>query len=214
MKERTITLPLRKTCKGCEFVKVHPDKPHSEEMTCAGLPSNIVVGMFRMKPPPEKSYIDWCARHEKCPLEKMGTPAKASDVKLDHVYVSVENLGRAVEFYETLLGTKVSYRSKSGRWADFCAGSECYFALTAPDVVGDKRVLGNNSIPVFISKSIDDTIEKIKEFKIEVIEEPHDLESARIAGYYYRSAYIKDTEGNIIELAQYDRNRNDIKGNL
>jgi catechol 2,3-dioxygenase-like lactoylglutathione lyase family enzyme len=43
-------------------------------------------------------------------------------VKLDHIYLSVKNMDRAVLFWEDLLETKVKHR-ENNTWADFDNGS-------------------------------------------------------------------------------------------
>jgi catechol 2,3-dioxygenase-like lactoylglutathione lyase family enzyme len=43
-------------------------------------------------------------------------------LKLDHIYLSVKDMDRAVSFWENLLETKVKHREEN-TWADFDIGS-------------------------------------------------------------------------------------------
>jgi len=124
-----------------------------------------------------------------------------SKVFFDHVYVSVQNMDRAVSFYETLLDKKVSHREEN-TWADFDIGRGCYFGLINPDLIDNHRRIGNNSVPVFATDNIDDVYEKIKSSGTKII---HDIETLNYTDYFYRVFLCKDTEGNLIEIAQYER---------
>jgi catechol 2,3-dioxygenase-like lactoylglutathione lyase family enzyme len=44
-------------------------------------------------------------------------------MKLDHIYVSVTDMDRAIAFYEDLLEMKVVHREEN-QWADFDLGNE------------------------------------------------------------------------------------------
>ena len=122
-------------------------------------------------------------------------------VKLDHFYLSVEVMDRAVNFYEDLLGTKITHREKD-TWADFDLGNGFYFGLINPKVVGDKRSIGNNAIPVFWADDVDAVFEKIKKYDVDIVSPPENL---AFTDYPYRCFQCKDTEGNLIEVAKYER---------
>ncbi len=121
--------------------------------------------------------------------------------KLDHVYMSVKNMDRAIKFYEDLLGTKVKHR-EGKTWADFDVGSGFYFGLINPKIISEKRIVGNNAIPVFFADNIDVVFRKIKKHKVKIIFPPEDLE---FTDYPYRCLQCEDTEGNIIEIVKYNR---------
>ena len=122
-------------------------------------------------------------------------------VKLDHIYLSVKNMDRAVLFWEDLLETKVKHR-ENNTWADFDNGSSWYFGLINPDIVSEKRIIGNNAIPVFYTDDVDSVYEKVKKYSCKIISEPENLE---FTDYFYRCFYFEDTEGNLIEIAKYER---------
>lgn len=122
-------------------------------------------------------------------------------VKLDHVYVSVKNIDRAVKFYEDLLSMKITHREKN-TWADFDLGRGFYLGLINPKIISNKRIVGNNAIPVFFADDVDAVFEKMKKQEVKIIFPPEDLE---FTDYPYRCFQCEDTEGNIIEIADYKR---------
>ncbi len=124
-----------------------------------------------------------------------------ANAKLDHFYISVEDMDRAIKFYEDLLGIKVTNREEN-TWADFDLGGGFYFGLINPKVISDKRIVGNNAIPVFWADDVDGVFEKVKKLGVEIISPP---ETLAFTDYPYRCFQCKDTEGNIIEIAKYER---------
>lgn len=122
-------------------------------------------------------------------------------VKLDHIYVSVKDMDRAIKFYEDLLGMKITHREKN-TWADFDLGNGFYLGLINPKIISDKRIVGNNAIPVFFTDDVDAVFEKVKKHKVKVPFPPEDL---KFTDYPYRCFQCEDTEGNIIEIAKYER---------
>src|SRR3989338_1683380 len=122
-------------------------------------------------------------------------------VKLDHIYVSVKDMDGAIQFYEDLLGMKITHREEN-TWADFDLGSGFYLGLINPKIVSNKRRVGNNSIPVFFADDVDAAYQKVKKYKIKISFPPTNL---KYTDYPYRCFECKDTEGNIIEIAKYKR---------
>ena len=121
-------------------------------------------------------------------------------VKLDHVYVSVKDMDRAIKFYEELLGMKVTHREEN-TWADFDMGG-FYFGLINPKIISDERIVGNNAIPVFWADDVDAVYEQVKKLGCKISFKPTDLSFTE---YPYRCFEFEDTEGNLIEVAKYDR---------
>ena len=124
-----------------------------------------------------------------------------SKLFFDHVYISVQNMDRAVNFYEMLLSKKVSHREEN-TWADFDIGEGCYLGLINPDIISNERKIGNNSVPVFATDDVDDIYKKVKDVNIKIV---HELETLKYTDYFYRTFLCEDTEGNLIEIAQYNR---------
>lgn len=122
-------------------------------------------------------------------------------VTLDHVYVSVKDIDRAIKFYEDLLNMKITHREEN-TWADFDLGKGLYLGLINPKIISNKRIVGNNAIPVFHTDDVDAVFEKVKKHKVKIIFPPEDLE---FTDYLYRCFHCEDTEGNIIEIANYER---------
>lgn len=110
-------------------------------------------------------------------------------------------MDRAINFYEDLLGIKCLHREEN-TWADFDTGNGVYFGLINPNIISSKRIVGNNSIPVFWSDDVDLIFKKIKKYNCKIVSEPEDLD---FTDYPYRCFQFYDTEGNLIEIAKYER---------
>lgn len=121
--------------------------------------------------------------------------------KLDHCYVSVEDMDRAIKFYEDLFGVKTAHREEN-TWADFDFGGGLYFGLINPKIISDKRIVGNNTVPVFWADDVDAVFNKVKKHGVEIVSPPEDL---AFTNYPYRCFQCRDTEGNLIEVAKYER---------
>lgn len=126
---------------------------------------------------------------------------RMAKIKLDHVYVSVKDMDRAIKFYEDLLGMKVSHREENA-WADFDLGNECYFGLINQNIISNKRIVGNNSIPVFYTDDVDAIFEKVKKHKVKIISNPEDLP---FTDYRYYCFQCLDNEDNLIEIVNYEK---------
>ncbi len=83
------------------------------------------------------------------------------NIKLDHIYFSVENMERAVNFYEELLERKATHREED-RWADFeIEGQEgMYFGLINKNALENKRIIGNNATLGIYTDDINKAFEK------------------------------------------------------
>lgn len=124
-----------------------------------------------------------------------------TNVKLDHVYLSVKDMNRAIRFYEDLLGLKATHRERN-TWADFAVGKGFYLGLIDPKIISSKRAVGNNAIPVFFADDVNVIFEKVKKHNVKIIFPPEDL---GFTDYPYRCFQCEDTEGNIIEIVRYGR---------
>jgi len=110
-------------------------------------------------------------------------------------------MDRAVAFYEDILGTKAKHR-ENDRWADFDMGKGCYFGLIGKEVLDKKIVYGNNAVIVFKTDDVDATLKKIQRHNVKINYLPTTLD---FTDYFYCCFECEDTEGNILEIAQYDR---------
>lgn len=121
-------------------------------------------------------------------------------IKFDHVYVVVDDLDKAIEFYEKLLDTKVTTR-EGNNWADFTINNQPYFGIINQNQTGDKPTMGSNSVIVFKTDDVDLAYKLAVELQVEVVFEP--MQAA--TDYYYRCFQCKDPFGNIIEITDYNR---------
>lgn len=124
-------------------------------------------------------------------------------LKLDHIYFSVENMQRAVEFYEKLLGIKATHREED-RWADFeIDGQEgMYFGLINSNALENKRVVGNNATLGIYTDDIRKAFENAKQIGATILYEPEYIQDSP---YKYVCFGILDLDGNMIEVANYER---------
>ncbi len=96
---------------------------------------------------------------------------------------------------------KVSHREEN-QWADFEMENGAIFGLIDPGIISEKRIVGNNSIPVFRTDDVDGIFEKVKKYGVKITFEPTDL---AFTTYRYYCFECEDTEGNLIEIADYQR---------
>ena len=85
-------------------------------------------------------------------------------LKLDHFYFSVENIQKAVKFYEQLLDIKATH-IEGDRWADFeIEGQEgMYFGLINANVLENKRISGNNATLGIYTDDIEKAFKRAKQ---------------------------------------------------
>jgi len=122
-------------------------------------------------------------------------------VRLDHIYLSVKDMNRAIKFYESILSCKVKHR-ESNTWADFDIGNGVYLGLINPNIISNKRICGNNSVTVFWTDNVDLLFTKISKLSVKIIHKPIDLD---FTDYPYRCFQCYDTEGNLLEFAKYNK---------
>jgi predicted enzyme related to lactoylglutathione lyase len=115
-------------------------------------------------------------------------------LKLDHIYLNVESMDRAIKFWEEVLDQKISSRNGE-RWANF-SDNGFYLGLYSPTYDGEKNEVGNNINLVLSSENIKDDHDKLKTFSSSVT-------NIHTAGDNYKYFHFTDSEGNSIEVAQY-----------
>lgn len=124
-------------------------------------------------------------------------------IELDHIYFSVSNMDKAVKFYEELLETTVTHR-EGERWADFeINGQEgMYFGLINEKTLEEKRIVGNNATLGIYTDDINKAFERVKKMGATILYEPSYIQDSP---YKYICFGITDLDGNIIEVANYER---------
>lgn len=124
-------------------------------------------------------------------------------IELDHIYFFVENMEKAVNFYETFLDTKATHREKD-RWADFeIEGQEgMYFGLLNKKAIDEKIIVGNNAVLGIYAEDMQKAFEKAKKLGATILYEPTDVPDSP---YKYTCFGMLDLDGNMIEVANYER---------
>ena len=124
-------------------------------------------------------------------------------IQLDHVYFFVEDMEKAVNFYESFLGIKATHR-EGDRWADFeIEGQEgMYFGLLNKKAIDEKIVIGNNAVLGIYTEDIQKAFEKAKSLGAKILYEPTDISDSP---YKYICFGMLDLDGNMIEVANYER---------
>lgn len=117
------------------------------------------------------------------------------------IYVTVQDMNRAIKFYEELFGIKVS--SKDERMSSFIFDN-ITFLLFNPSIDGETITSGNNVIPNIEVEDVNKMLELIKSKRHEIV-----MPLEKIKKYLIFQA--KDTEGNIIEFYQVESNKNHVQ---
>jgi len=106
------------------------------------------------------------------------------------IYVSVQDMDRAVQFYESVFDTDVSSKNDKMSSFDF---SDISFLLFNTDSSNESVIRGNNVVPNIEVENIEEIENIMKRFDCEVIMPPTKIEE-------YLVFQVRDTEGNIIEF--------------
>ena len=118
-------------------------------------------------------------------------------------YLKVEDMDRAVGFYEAFLGVKAGYRYED-RWVSITDRLGLYNPSfdaenNVPMTKYDREVrIGNNVVVAFSSDDVDKDCERVKSLGATGITEI--VEVNLMAPY--RFFQFQDTEGNIVEVGQ------------
>ena len=121
------------------------------------------------------------------------------NIRLDNFYFSVENMERAVKFYEEFLDIKASNR-EGNRWTDFNTGNGLYFGLIDGTALEKTRKIGTNATLGIKTDDIQAAFEKAKKLGATILYEPTDVPDSP---YPYICFGMLDTEGNIIEVSTF-----------
>lgn len=124
-------------------------------------------------------------------------------IKLDHIYFSVSNMDKAVEFYENLLDIKATHR-EGNRWADFEIEGQkgMYFGIINENAIEGRRVIGNNATLGIYTDDINVAFERAKMLGATILYEPSYIQDSP---YEYTCFGMLDLDGNMIEVANYEK---------
>ena len=120
-------------------------------------------------------------------------------VKIDHFYIKVTDLDRAIIFDENLLNAKISNREKD-RWADFANESKVYFGIYNATIDNDTIKSGDNITLALKTNELDKEHKRIVGLSPKFISEIIVIEQPSL----YRYFQFEDEWGNIWEVAEYN----------
>ncbi len=110
------------------------------------------------------------------------------------IYVAVQDMDRAVKFYEDIFDVKVSSKDERMSSFDF---DNITFLLFNPKIDNEKISSGNNVVPNIQVEDVNKMLELIKSKKCEIVMPLEKIEK-------YTLFQAKDTEGNVIEFYQIE----------
>lgn len=121
-------------------------------------------------------------------------------IRIDHFYITVSDLDKAIDFYQKLLGKEISNREKD-RWADFKGKEdEVYFGIYNATVDGEDFSTGSSPTLSLKTDNVEAEYERIKSLKPKSISEM--IELTQPARYKYFQ--FEDEWGNVWEIAEYN----------
>lgn len=109
---------------------------------------------------------------------------------LNSMYVSVEDMERAIEFYKKFFEREPANINK--RFTNFDLDGFS-FGLYAPAVDDEELTLGNNCVPNFKVTNVAEEYNRIKKFTSIIDDEIKDYGDVKLF-------QLKDSEGNILEI--------------
>ena len=122
-------------------------------------------------------------------------------LKLDHFYIKVTDLNKAIKFYQMILGKKISHK-EGNRWADFDSNDGIYLGIFNATNDNETFKAGDNVTLALKTDDIQSEFERIKSLEpkkitdIVYLSQPYD--------YYYFQ--FEDNWGNTWEVTQYSNN--------
>lgn len=128
--------------------------------------------------------------------EGTGRPFRVNE--LDHVVLRCTNQQRALEFYTGILGLAEERRIEQMGLIQLRAGQSMLDLVPASTVAGDGRNVDHFCLGVEV-EDFDGLLAYLREKGVEMVGEPGTRYGARGMGL---SVYVRDPEGNVVELKQ------------
>jgi catechol 2,3-dioxygenase-like lactoylglutathione lyase family enzyme len=123
-------------------------------------------------------------------------------VKLTFVRLLVDDFPACFRFYRDVMRLTPTYGDESGGYADFDAGADVSLALFVREYQTDhvgttSSANGDKAVVVFQVDDVDRSLDELRKRGAPVSAEPADRSDWGI-----RVAYVRDPDGNLIELNQ------------
>ncbi|HLW69131.1 MAG TPA: VOC family protein [Candidatus Binataceae bacterium] len=119
--------------------------------------------------------------------------------ELDHVVLRCRNQARALDFYTRVLGLREERRVEHLGLIQLRAGAGMVDLIPAPDGAAELDRNVDHFCLGVVTDDLAKTASHLRALGVEVLGEPEIRYGARGLG---RSIYIRDPEGNVIELKQ------------
>ena len=120
-------------------------------------------------------------------------------LKIDHFYVTVTDMDKAVTFYEKILQEKITHR-EGNRWADFSQGDVVYLGIYNATIDQESFTTGSSPTLCLKTDDIESEYERIKQLSVESITDIVVLEQPALYKYFW----FTDPWGNKWEVAEYN----------
>lgn len=123
-------------------------------------------------------------------------------MKVNYLRLLVEDFDACFDFYESVLGFKVTWGARGDSYASFQVNDSMMLSLYSKasmyNHLGLELRLGTpNFVLTLASSSVDDDYKTLLNKGVAFINEPHD-----VPGWGDRCVHLYDPEGNIIEINQ------------
>ena len=119
-------------------------------------------------------------------------------IKIDHFYIKVNNLNKAIEFYEKLLSIKVKNK-EDDRWADFDNGN-IYFGILNSEIDNEDVIYGDNITLALKTDDIESEYKRVSSLNPKTITEIFIVDQPAEYKYFQ----FTDPWNNLWEVAQYN----------